>query len=120
MDPGAEIDRYLGGLDPPGRRLGPTEWGLTVPSVEGWPLDLGLRLDAGLLRVQAFAARAAHAPDPWALLHWNRATTHVRFATSLGRDVWVHAELPAAGVDEAALDALLGLVVEAAIAARRG
>ena len=35
------------------------------------------------------------------------------------REIWVHADLPVAAVDERAVDRLLGLVVEAVVAVRR-
>ena len=52
------------------------------------------------------------------LLWWNRQTRLVRFACTRGRDIWVHADLPVAAVDERAVDRLLGLLVEAAVAVR--
>ncbi len=42
------------------------------------------------------------------LLWWNRQTRFVRFACTRGRDIWVHADLPVAAVDERAVDRLLG------------
>ena len=52
------IDAYVEAL-PGGRRLAHGEWGVTVGAevAAGWPLDVGLRLDEGLLRVQAPCAR---------------------------------------------------------------
>jgi hypothetical protein len=52
------------------------------------------------------------------LLWWNRQTRHVRFGCSRSQEIWVHADLPAAAVDERSLDRLLGLVAEGAIAVR--
>jgi hypothetical protein len=52
------------------------------------------------------------------LLWWNRSTRMVRFSATQAREVWVHGDLPAAALDEAALDRLLGLVVEGAVAVR--
>jgi hypothetical protein len=52
------------------------------------------------------------------LLWWNRQTRYVRFGCTRSREVWVHADIPAAGLDERALDRLLGLVVEGALAVR--
>jgi hypothetical protein len=116
-----EIDAYVSSLPGGGRRLAHGEWGLTVEAdaAAGWPLDVGLRLDEGLLRVQAFALSASEAINPWNFLHWNRGTRMVRFACTRAGDIWVHAELPASAVDERMLDRLLGLVVEGAVAARR-
>ena len=47
------------------------------------------------------------------LLWWNRQTRLVRFGCTRSREIWVHADLPVAAIDERALDRLLGLVVEA-------
>jgi hypothetical protein len=102
------------------RRLAQSEWGITVPGEEldGEPLDVGLRVADGLLRAQAVALHAAGDLDPWMLLWWNRQTRIVRLGCTRSRDVWVHADVPAAGLDERAVDRLLGLVVEAALAVR--
>ena len=116
------IETYVGGL--PGlraRRLAHGEWGLTVPGEEldGEPLDVGLRIAEGLLRAQAVALHGAGGDvDPWLLLWWNRQTRLVRFGCTRSRDVWVHADVPAAGLDERGVDRLLGLIVEAALTAR--
>ena len=118
------VDRYVSALAGAGgetRRLDAGEWGITVRSeaTGEWPLDVGLRLADGLLRAQAHAVGASDALNPWNLLHWNRQTRMVRFACTRDGDIWVHGDLPAAAVDEVSLDRLLGLVAEAAIAARR-
>jgi hypothetical protein len=115
------IEAFLGELPAlRARRLAQGEWGLTIPpeSAGGAPLDVGLRLADGLLRAQAVALHAAADLDPWMLLWWNRQTRMVRFGCTRARDIWVHADLPAPGVDERAVDRLLGLVVEAALALR--
>ena len=116
-----DVDAYLGSV--PGlsaRRLAHAEWGITVPgeSVGGEPIEASLRIADGLLRVQAVPLHGADALDPWMLLWWNRQTRMVRFGCSRARDIWVHADVPAAAVDERALDRLLGLVAEAAVAVR--
>jgi hypothetical protein len=116
------IETYVNGL--PGlraRRLAHGEWGLTVPGddLDGEPLDVGLRLADGLLRAQAVALHGAgDEVDPWLLLWWNRQTRLVRFGCTRSRDVWVHADVPAAGLDERGVDRLLGLIVEAVLTAR--
>jgi Putative bacterial sensory transduction regulator len=115
------VDAYLASL--PGlkaRRLAHGEWGITIPaeSAGGQPLDVGLRLADGLLRAQAVALHGAGHLDPWMLLWWNRQTRLVRFGCTRSRDIWVHADLPAAGLDERALDGLLGLVTGAAVTVR--
>ncbi len=114
------VDDYIAGLPGQTRRLGHGEWGITVAGEEagGWPLEVGVRVADGLLRVQAFALVASEDLDPWQLLHWNRQTRHVRFACARSGDIWVHGDLPVAGLDEQAVDRLLGLVVEGALAAR--
>jgi Putative bacterial sensory transduction regulator len=115
------IESYLSGL--PGlraRRLAQGEWGLTVPGEEldGEPLDVGLRLADGLVRAQAVALHGGNDLDPWMLLWWNRQTRLVRFGCTRSRDIWVHADVPAPGLDERGVDRLLGLVVEAALNVR--
>lgn len=117
------VDRYVSALAASGgeaRRLGEGEWGITVRSeaTGEWPLDVGVRLADGILRAQAQALGANDAINPWNLLHWNRQTRLVRFACTRDGDIWVHGELPAPAVDEVSLDRLLGLLVEAALAAR--
>jgi Putative bacterial sensory transduction regulator len=115
------IESYVSGLpDLRARRLAHGEWGLTVPGerLDGEPLDVGLRVADGLLRVQAIALHGAADLDPWMLLWWNRQTRLVRFGCTRSRDIWVHADLPATGVDERELDRVLGLVTEAAQAVR--
>jgi hypothetical protein len=114
------VDAYVQSLPGETRRLGHGEWGITLPPSQGagWPLDVGIRVADGLLRVQAFALGADDAINPWNFLHWNRGTRMVRFACTRAGDIWVQAELPATAVDETQVDRLLGLTVEGAVAAR--
>jgi hypothetical protein len=106
------VSRYLEGVG--ARRLAEGEWGLTIPDEH--PLDIGIRVADGLVRVQAFAVPAADAPEDSDALHWNRGSRVVRFARTRSGDLWVQADL---FLDAAAsLDAVLGLVVEAARSAR--
>jgi hypothetical protein len=115
------VETYVAGVPELGaRRLAHGEWGITVPGerLDGERLDVGLRLADGLLRVQAVALHGAADLDPWLLLWWNRQTRIVRFACTRSRDIWVHADVTAADVDERGVDRLLGLVVEAALAVR--
>ena len=114
------VDAYVAEFDGDARRVSDGEWGLTLPaeSAGGWPLEVGLRLADGMLRAQAPAVEFDEALDPWMLLWWNRQTRYVRFACSRSREVWVHGDLPANAVDERALDRLLGLLVEGALAVR--
>jgi hypothetical protein len=115
------VDAYLAGEPELGvRRLAHGEWGVTVPAetLGGEQLDVGLRVADSLLRAQAMALPGAEDLDPWMLLWWNRQTRMVRFACTRSRDLWVHADLPVAAVDDRAVDRLLGLIVEAVAAAR--
>ena len=119
------VDAYLAGLPGGSRRLAHAEWGVTVPAeaAGGEAIDVGLRIADGLLRAKAVALPAPAAGpgpeiDPWMLLWWNRQTRLVRFGCTRSRDVWVHADVPVAALDERAVDRLLGLVAEAAIAVR--
>jgi hypothetical protein len=114
------IDAYIQALPGERRRIAHAEWGLTLSSEQagGWPLDVGLRVADGLLTVKAHALTDPEQIDPWMLLWWNRSTRMVRFGVTQAREVWVHADLPAASIDETALDRLLGLVVEGAVAVR--
>jgi hypothetical protein len=114
------VDSFVQQLPGETRRLAHGEWGITVASeiAAGWPLDVGVRVDDGLLRVQAFALSADEAINPWNFLHWNRGTRYIRFACTRAGDIWVHADLPVGGVDERMLDRVLGLVVEGAVLAR--
>ncbi len=77
-----------------------------------------MRVADGLLRVQAFALAASEDLNPWNFLHWNRQTRYARFACTSSGDIWVQGDLPVAGLDEQAVDRLLGLVVEGALIAR--
>jgi hypothetical protein len=114
------VDRFVQGLPGDTRRLAQGEWGITVAPelAAGWPLDVGVRIDDGLLRVQAFALGADESINPWNFLHWNRGTRYIRFACTRAGDIWVHADLPVTDVDERMLDRVLGLVVEGALLAR--
>jgi hypothetical protein len=106
------VGRYLDGVG--ARRLADGEWGLTV--ADEHPLDVGIRVADGLVRIQAFAVPAADAPADEDVLHWNRSTRVVRFARTRSGDLWVQAEVFLDAVD--ALDRVLGLVVESARSAR--
>jgi hypothetical protein len=113
-------DAFVSALPGETRRLAHAEWGITIAPDQagGWPLDVGLRIHDGLVRVQAFALGFDDALNPWDFLAWNRDTRLARFACTRSGDIWVHADLPVAEVDERALDRLLGLVAEGAIVAR--
>ena len=121
------VDEYVAGLPGETRRLGHAEWGITLgpqavasfnPAAGEHELDMSVRIADGILRAQAFALPAQDGLDPWLLLHWNRQTRFVRVACARSGDIWVHGDLPVAAVDEQAVDRLLGLVVEGAVAVR--
>jgi hypothetical protein len=114
------IDAYIQALPGERRQISHAEWGFTLPADQaaGWPLDVGLRVAEGLLTVKAHALTDPELVDPWMLLWWNRSTRMVRFSATQAQEIWVHADLPAATIDEPALDRLLGLVVEGAVAVR--
>jgi Putative bacterial sensory transduction regulator len=114
------IDTYVAALPGASRRLARGEWGVTVEAghAGGWPLDVGLVIQEGLLRAQAHALTSPEHIDPWMLLWWNRQTRYIRFGCTQDREVWVHADVPVSAVDEREVDRLLGLVVEGAVAVR--
>lgn len=94
------------------------EWGLALDDVCGWPLHVGLRVRDGLLAVQSQVLRPDRLDDH-TLLHRNRLVDLVRFAHSADGAVHVQAEIPlAAAADQATVDRVLGLVLEAAEWAR--
>jgi hypothetical protein len=113
------VTAYLQGAGTRFRTVAEGEFGVVVDDVGGRPLEVGVRVSGGLVRAQAWVAPAGSA-DPWVLLHRNRLGELVRYATSSAGDVFVHGEVPARGVDEAVLDRLLGLLVEAAAVVRGG
>ncbi len=80
------IDHFIDALPGDTRRLAHGEWGVRVAADQaaGRPLDVGLRLVEGILRVQAHALDSPDGIDPWMLLWWNRQTRYVRFACTAG------------------------------------
>jgi hypothetical protein len=114
------ITDYVDALPGDTRRVAHGEWGVTLDAERagGWPLDVGLRLGDGLLRVQAFALAHRDDLDFGQILHWNRQTRIARFACTRSGDIWVQADMPAETVSAELLDRLLGLVVEGALNVR--
>jgi hypothetical protein len=112
----AFLQRFLHDLGEDHRRVAPGEWGLTLECA-GWPLHVGLAVRGGLVRAQAEAVGPGRL-DPAELLHRNRLAVLVRYGQTRAGAVWVHGDLPLQALDEAALDRLLGLLVEAASWAR--
>jgi len=114
------IADYIDALPGDTRRVAHSEWGVTVDGERagGWPLDVGLRLADGLLRVQAFALPYRDGLDFGQVLHWNRQTRIARFSCTRSGDIWVQADMPAETVTAEQLDRMLGLVVEGALNVR--
>lgn len=114
------IAEYVEALPGDTRRVAHAEWGITLEPdrAGGWPLDMGLRLADGLLRVQAFALPHRDDVDFGQILHWNRQTRMARFSCTRSGDIWVQADLPVEAVTPEQLDRLLGLVVEGALNVR--
>ncbi len=117
MSSSATVDRYLSGLQAEVRTLAPGEWGVSVDAA-GWPLDVGLRLDRGLLRAQGEALGPDVVSDH-ELLYRNRGLLFVRYAHTGAGAVWVHGELPPELITPVWLDRLLGSLVDAAIVVRQ-
>jgi hypothetical protein len=117
MAPRDSVDQYLQGLEAASRRVADGEWGVTIADAGGWPLDIGLRLDRGVLRAQAEVL----APDQISdheLLFRNRSLMFVRYAHTSAGAVYVMGELPPELITAEWLDRLLGMLLDAAIVAR--
>jgi hypothetical protein len=114
------VNEYLEALEGDTRRLSHTQWGLTLPpeTAGGWPCDIGIRIEDGLVRVQAYALAANEDIDPRVLLQWNRQTRLVRMASMRSGDIWVLGDLSVNAVEEKQVDRLLGLVTEGVLAVR--
>lgn len=114
------VDTYVSSLPGETRRLSHTEWGITLTpeAAGGWPCDMGVRIEDGVLRARAYALAAQEGLDPWVFLQWNRQTRYVRMASTRSGDIWVLGDVPVQGLDERAVDRLLGLVVEGVLAVR--
>lgn len=119
-----DIESFLQNLGQPWRRTGAPAadaWGLTLPDVGGWPLDVGLAVRGpapSLLRIQAPVC--APGPDPSDLLHRNRRLVLVRFTTTRAGEVWLQGELPWPLTDLELLDVALAVLVQAAEEVRVG
>lgn len=120
-----DIESFLQNLGQPWRRTGTPgaeAWGLTLPDVGGWPLDVGLAVRGPaplLLRLQAPVCAPGQA-DPADLLHRGRRLVLVRFTTTRAGEVWLQGELPWPLADLAVLDVALAVLVDAAEAVRLG
>jgi Putative bacterial sensory transduction regulator len=106
------IDRYVASLDPPGRRVAPGEWGVSL-EVEDWPLHIGLRVRQGVLLAQAMAVGPGQL-EAEMLLRANRRLDLVSFGLTESGEVWVKGAAPAGGLADDEIDRLLALVVRCA------
>jgi len=112
----SEIDDYVSSLGPDGRRVAPGEWGVRL-TVEGWPLDIGLRMRHRLLTAQAMVLGAGQIEEG-RLLRANRQIDLVAFAQTESGEVWVRGTLPDTAASAVEVDRLLALIVRAAEWAR--
>src|SRR5436190_22163858 len=97
-NPADAVTAFLQGLSGAvWRRVAEGEWGLVVDDVGGRELEIGLRLEGGWLRAQAWVAPPG-AASPELLLHRHRLVPLVRYACSRAGDVHVHADVPAAAI----------------------
>jgi Putative bacterial sensory transduction regulator len=114
--PADVVQDYLETLPGTHRRLATTEWGFTADSA-GWPLDVGVAIRDGLLRIQAPVIGDSQI-DERTLLWWNRRLPLVRFASTLDGEVWLCCDLPLSSITPRELDRVLGLFVLTATQAR--
>lgn len=98
------------------RVLAPDHRGLSV-EVAGWPLDIGVSVQDGVLRAQGEVCGHGQV-DPHELLHDHRKRTFVRFSHADGGAVWIEGELPLIAATPELVDAMLGALLEAAALAR--
>ena len=110
------VEEYLESLPGQHRRLADTEWGFTAESA-GCPLDVGVAIRDGLLRVQAPLVGPNLIAER-TLLWWNRRLPLVRFSSTLDGEVWLCCDLPLTAVTIRELDRVLGLFVLTATQAR--
>lgn len=103
------IEGYLASTVENWRRVASGEWGITVEAA-GWPLDIGMALRDGLLRLQAQVAFSGQIP-PETLLWWNRTLPLVKFSQTRGGEPWLQLDLNPSTIDELSLDRMLGLFV---------
>jgi hypothetical protein len=112
----AALDAALASAGLAARWLAPDHRGLSV-EVAGWPLDIGVAIQDGLLRAQAEVV-GHNQVDPHELLHDHRKRPFARFSHADGGAVWVEGELPLLAATPELIDAMLGAVIEAAALAR--
>jgi hypothetical protein len=110
------LDAALSAAGLQARHLAPDHRGFST-EVAGWPLDVGVAIQDGLLRAQAEAVGPDQV-DPHELLHDHRQRPFARFSHADGGAVWVEGELPLLAATPELVDAMLGAVIEAAALAR--
>ncbi len=114
------LESFLHELGQPWRRVGPDAWGLTLPDVAGWPLDVGLAVHGPVPRVLALQAPVCEPGllDGAELLYRNRRLALVGFATTQAGEVWLQGELPWPLSGDEYLERALSALVTAAVDAR--
>lgn len=110
------LDQVLADADLPARRLATDHRGISC-EVAGWPLDIGISVQDGMLRAQAEVCGHGQV-DPHDLLHDHRKRPFARFSHADGGAVWVEAELPLVAATPELIDAMLGALLDAAGVAR--
>lgn len=110
------LDAVLADANLPARRLAEDHRGISC-EVGGWPLDIGIAVEQGMLRAQAEVCGHGQV-DPHELLHDHRKRPFARFSHADGGAVWVEAELPVRAATPALVDAMLGALLDAAALAR--
>lgn len=112
----AVLDAVLEGANLPARCLSADHRGISC-EVAGWPLDVGICVQDGMLRAQAEVCGHGQV-DPHDLLHDHRKRAFARFSHADGGAVWVEAELPLVAATPELVDAMLGALLDAAALAR--
>lgn len=111
------LDAALQDADLGARALTDHQRGFSV-EIAGWPLDVGVHIEDGVLRAQAPVCGPGQV-DPHELLHDHRKRPFVRFSHCAAGSVWVEGELPiVAAADQRLVDAMLGGLLAAAELAR--
>lgn len=115
-----DMESFLHSLGQPWRQTADEAWGITLPDVGGWPLDIGLAVRGTRLPLLGLQAPVCEPGllDPAELLHRGRRLTLVRFTSTRAGEVWLQGELPWPLPSFAPLDAALGILVAAAEDAR--
>lgn len=113
----AALDAALADAEIVARALTDHQRGFSV-EICGWPLDVGIHIEDGLLRAQGPVCGPDQV-DPHELLHDHRKRPFVRFSHCAAGSVWVEGELPLVAAGEQRLvDAMLGGLLAAAQQAR--